>query len=126
MPHITIEYSANLDPKLNIEALVKALHEAAIGTGVFPLGGTRTRAIRHQVYAIADQAPENGFVHVSARIGHGRDAATKQRAGDLIFAALSAHTEKLFETSPLALSLEIVETETWKKNNIHKILEAKS
>lgn len=126
MPHITVEYSANLQPGLDIEALVEAVHDAAISTGVFPLGGTRTRALEHSVYAIADKDPENGFIHISARIGRGRNEDTKQRAGDIIFAALTSHTEHLFAQIPLALSLEIVETSTWKKNNIHKKLEAKS
>jgi len=126
MPHITIEYSANLTPELDIAALVDIVHDAAISTGVFPLGGTRTRAVKHSVYAIADKAPDNGFIHICARIGHGRDEDTKKRAGDVIFAALTTVTEQLFAQIPLALSLEIVETNTWKKNNIHKKLEAKS
>ena len=44
MPHITIEYSANLEPKLEIAKLVEKVHTAAAGTGVLELGGLRTRA----------------------------------------------------------------------------------
>ncbi|MDH4066138.1 MAG: 5-carboxymethyl-2-hydroxymuconate Delta-isomerase, partial [Acidobacteriota bacterium] len=39
MPHLTIEYSANLEPDVAVQDLVDALHRAAVETGVFPLGG---------------------------------------------------------------------------------------
>ena len=42
MPHLIVEYSANLEPALDIRGLVEALHEAALETGVFPIGGIRT------------------------------------------------------------------------------------
>jgi 5-carboxymethyl-2-hydroxymuconate isomerase len=44
MPHITIEYSANLDGRLDIDALIAAVHQAAIGTGIFePAHAARRR-----------------------------------------------------------------------------------
>ena len=44
MPHIVVEYSANLRERIGLHPLLERLHETAIATGVFPLGGTRTRA----------------------------------------------------------------------------------
>ncbi|MBV9079473.1 MAG: 5-carboxymethyl-2-hydroxymuconate isomerase, partial [Methylobacteriaceae bacterium] len=44
MPHIIVEYSANLDGAISPRRLVNGLHAAALETGVFPLGGLRTRA----------------------------------------------------------------------------------
>ena len=37
MPHLIIEYSANLEPEIQIRQLVDTLHAAAIATGVFPV-----------------------------------------------------------------------------------------
>lgn len=128
MPHILVEYSANLDPDIEIEELVVALHKAALATGVFPLGGTRTRAARRDVYAIADQHPDNTFIHVQLSIGEGRDVTTRHKAGEAIFATLTAATEKISNGRPLALSLSVSEIDSaasFKKNNIHDYVAAR-
>lgn len=125
MPHILIEYSANLDSAIEIAAIVTAIHEAALSTGVFPLGGTRTRAARREVYAIADQHPDNAFIHVQLAIGEGRSVDARHKAGKKIFAALTDATEEIAIHRPLALSLNITEIDSatsFKKNNIHDIV----
>jgi 5-carboxymethyl-2-hydroxymuconate isomerase len=57
MPHFTIEYSANLDSRLDMAAVVEVVRKAAIEAGIFPLGGIRVRAIRCEHYAIAAGNP---------------------------------------------------------------------
>ena len=57
MPHFTIEYSANLDSRLDMAEVVEVVRKAAIETGIFPLGGIRVRAIKCEHYAIADGNP---------------------------------------------------------------------
>ena len=41
MPHFTIEYSANLEPLLDMGKVVEVVRKAAAETGIFPLGGIR-------------------------------------------------------------------------------------
>ena len=69
MPHLIVEYSANLEPDLDMAHVISVLHEAALETGVFPIGGLRVRASRRDIYKIADGHPDNAFIHVQARIG---------------------------------------------------------
>ena len=85
MPHFTLEYSANLDDRLDIGAVVELVRRAAVQTGIFPLGGIRVRAIRCEHYAVADGNPEFGFLAMVLRLGEGRDLATRKRAGEAIF-----------------------------------------
>ena len=54
MPHLIVEYSANLERDVDIPRLVAAVHAAALETGVFPIGGIRTRAERRDIYQVAD------------------------------------------------------------------------
>jgi len=123
MPHIVVEYSANLRTRLGPQDLIDCVHQAALRTGVFPIGGTRTRAAERSCFRIADGHPDNGFVHVVLRIAHGRDLATRRRVGEEVFGAVCKFLEGVFERSPLGVSLEIQEIDpevSWKKNNLHE------
>ncbi len=128
MPHVIIEYSANVRERIALDRLIERLHTTAIGTGVFPLGGTRTRAVERRDYRIADGHPDNGFVHVTMRIGHGRDADTKMRAAQAVFDALCDHLGPLYDTAPLGISFEVQELDpvlNFKKNNLHEYVKAR-
>jgi len=94
LPHIVIEYSANLENRIELRELVRKTHEAALATGVFEVGGLRTRCARRDVYRVADGHPDNAFVTVNVRVGHGRDEATRHRAGKTIFEAVCAHAPR--------------------------------
>jgi 5-carboxymethyl-2-hydroxymuconate isomerase len=127
MPHFTIEYSANLDARLDMSQVVEVVRKAAVETGIFPLGGIRVRAIRCEHYAIADGAADYGFLDMVLRLGEGRDLATRKTAGEHIFRALSQHLDPVFAQSKFALSfdMQINDKETsWKRNNIHEALKA--
>jgi 5-carboxymethyl-2-hydroxymuconate isomerase len=123
LPHLIVEYSANIEDQIALDALLDKLHTCALRTGVFPIGGLRVRAHRADAYRIADKAPDNGFVHVTAIIGHGRPLDVQQRAGEELLAALTEHLQALYERSPLAISLNIQESHpvlNFKKNNLHE------
>jgi 5-carboxymethyl-2-hydroxymuconate isomerase len=129
MPHFTIEYSANLDKRLDMGKVVEVVREAAVETGIFPLGGIRVRAIRCEHYAIADGRGDYGFLDMVLRLGEGRDLATRKTAGEHIFRALSQHLDPVFSASKFALSfdMQINDKETsWKRNNIHEALKAEA
>ena len=127
MPHFTIEYSANLDAQLDMGKVVETVRNAAAETGMFPLGGIRVRAVRCEHFAIAVGNPNLGFLDMVLRLGEGRDLATRKKAGEHIFKALSAHLDPVFGESKFALSfdMQINDKETsWKRNNIHEALKA--
>ena len=122
MPHLTVEYSANLEGRADLEALCGRLLETVLETGLFEVGAVRVRALKADHYAIADRLPENSFIDLTFRIGKGRSVEEKKRTGEALFAAASAALAPLFETPHFALSLEIREIDadlSWKKNAIH-------
>ncbi len=128
MPHLIVEYSANLETVVDIPGLLAAVHRTALETGVFPIGGLRTRAARRSLYAVADSHPDNAFIHVQARIGTGRSPEVRQKAAEHIFAAVKAVTADAFANRPLGLTLEIVEIDpvgSLKHNNLHALVEAR-
>jgi 5-carboxymethyl-2-hydroxymuconate isomerase len=129
MPHFTLEYSANLDDRIDMGKVVEVVRKAAVETGIFPLGGIRVRAVRCEHYAIADGRPHFGFLAMVLRLGEGRDLATRKKAGEHIFRALSDLLDPVFAQSQFALSfdMQINDKETsWKRNNIHEVLKAEA
>ena len=129
MPHFTIEYSANIDKRVDMAAVVELVRTAAVETGIFPVGGIRVRAIKCEHYAIADGNPQLGFLSMVLRLGEGRDLPARQKAGEHIFKALSTHLDPVFASSKFALSfdMQINDKETsWKRNNIHEALKVEA
>jgi 5-carboxymethyl-2-hydroxymuconate isomerase len=123
MAHIIIEYSANLRGQFDLDGFLGAVHGAALATGVFPIGGIRTRAYAAEHYVIADGYLDNAFVHISLRVGHGRDVETRKRACEAIFAVACQQLGGVFERLPLGIALEMQEIDpvlTFKKNNLHE------
>ncbi|MCB5363830.1 5-carboxymethyl-2-hydroxymuconate Delta-isomerase [Pusillimonas sp. CC-YST705] len=133
MPHLTLEYSANLKADAHMQALCEKLarclaaYRSPEGLAVYPLGGIRVRALVCEDYGIADGRPDAAFVHANLRMGAGRSAAIRQATGDALFDIMKAHFEPIFQRTGLALSMEInefSEAGTWKHNNLHARLRA--
>lgn len=129
MPHFTIEYSANLDGRVDMARVVEVVRKAAVEAVIFPIGGIRVRAIKCEHYAIADGNPNHAFLDMVLRLGEGRDLATRKQAGEHVFKALSTYLDPVFAQMKFALSfdMQINDKETsFKRNNIHEALKAEA
>jgi 5-carboxymethyl-2-hydroxymuconate isomerase len=107
MPHIHIDYSANLEQRLDVAALCRTLRDAAVATGILPLEGIRVRAIRADHVVIADGNPDHAYLDISIRLRGGRTDAAKAEATTMIFSAAEAFCAEAMATSSLMLSLEM-------------------
>lgn len=129
MPHLTIDYSANLSADGDLPGLCRKLADCLIaqradGQAVFPIGGTRVRAFAADAWCIGDGSAEAGYVHAALKAGAGRSEATLRAAGDALFDVMKAHFDALYRRMGLALSLEVgefSEAGTWKHNNLHAL-----
>ncbi|MDQ1850234.1 5-carboxymethyl-2-hydroxymuconate isomerase [Gemmobacter fulvus] len=109
MPHIQIDYSPNLEPRLDVAGLCRALRDAAVATGVLPLAGLRLRATACTHVVIADGNPDHAFLDISLRLRAGRSPEAKAQATAQIFAAAEAFCADLLATSSFMLSFELRE-----------------
>ncbi|MCP5087068.1 MAG: 5-carboxymethyl-2-hydroxymuconate Delta-isomerase [Rhodobacteraceae bacterium] len=107
MPHISLEYSLNLETVVDVAKLCDVLRRAAINTEVFPLAGVRVRALPCAHYSIADGASHHGFIDISVRLRAGRPQEVRKEATAAIFAAAEAFLAPVMAARPLALSLEM-------------------
>jgi len=110
MPHVIIEYTANVEADARIPELMRVLNDVLIGyADVFPIGGIRTRALRLDQYRMADGAEDDAFIHVTFRIKAGRRKAVTGPICAAMFAAMRAHLADVFARRYLGLTLELVE-----------------
>lgn len=107
MPHIQIDYSANLEQRLGMAALCRALRDAAAATGILPLAGLRVRASAADHVVIADGNPAHGFIDISLRLRGGRTDAEKAAVTAALFAAAEGFCAGAMATSSLMLSFEL-------------------
>ncbi len=115
MPHLRIDYTANLDATADMGALCTTLAATLValrhddGSALFPLTGTRVMAWPAPHFAVADGQPGRAFVYLNLRITPGRSPAMIQRAGDALLASCKAHLASVFSEHAVGLTLQIDE-----------------
>ena len=115
MPHLDIQYTANLEADADMTGLCQKLTATLVGLRndadepVFPLTGTRVMAWPAAHYAVADGAPDRAFIYLLLRIKPGRSDAIKKKAGDAVLAAALAPFEPVFAQHAVGLTLEVDE-----------------
>ena len=107
MPHLTLEYTDNLD--FEVQPLLARLHEQVVATGAINLKGIKSRAVRHTEYRMADGDPQYAFVHVGLLIREGRPLEIQKEATRRVMAVLKDVFGPRFENGHLSLSVDLKE-----------------
>jgi 5-carboxymethyl-2-hydroxymuconate isomerase len=107
MPHLTLEYSDNIE--VDVQPLLARLHEEVVATGAINLKGIKSRAIKHTQYRIADGDPDYAFVHVGLLIREGRPIAIQKEATQRVMKVLKESFGHLFEKRKLSLTVDLKE-----------------
>ena len=119
MPHLTLEYTDNLD--FEVQPLLARLHEQVVATGAINLKGIKSRAVRHTEYRMADGDPQYAFVHVGLLIREGRPLEIQKEATRRVMAVLKETFGHRFEKEFLSLSVDIKEMREGIALTEHKI-----
>ena len=121
MPHLTLEYTANLT--FDVQHVLSRLHTELVATGAINLKGIKSRTIRHTEYRIADGDAGYAFVHVNLLIRAGRPLETQQEAAQRVLAVLKETVGCRFEDGYLSLSVDIQEMREGVALTLHNIPE---
>ena len=107
MPHLTLEYSDNIE--VDVQPLLARLHEEVVATGAINLKGIKSRAIKHTQYRIADGDPDYAFVHIGLLIREGRPIEVQKEATQRVMKVLKETFGHLFEKRKLSLTVDLKE-----------------
>jgi 5-carboxymethyl-2-hydroxymuconate isomerase len=115
MPHLVILYTPNLESKIDVSKLCRALADTMLiqldetGKQIFPTGGTRVLAYPAAHYAVADGKRDYGFVYLNLRMGAGRSDAIKKEAGRALIDCARTFFDPALKENLIGLTLQIDE-----------------
>ncbi|SAB89486.1 5-carboxymethyl-2-hydroxymuconate isomerase [Enterobacter hormaechei] len=124
MPHFIAECTDNIREQADLPGLFAKVNEALAATGIFPIGGIRSRAHWLDTWQMADGKHDYAFVHMTLKIGAGRSLESREAVGEMLFALIKTHFAELMAARHLALSFELDElhpTLNYKQNNVHAL-----
>jgi 5-carboxymethyl-2-hydroxymuconate isomerase len=87
MPHITVEYSANLGEPADLQRLFASFHEALASLGV-EIEDCKSRAYRCETYRVGAGGASRAFVHVTLAVLDRRSDDVQREAGERLLAIL--------------------------------------
>jgi 5-carboxymethyl-2-hydroxymuconate isomerase len=114
MPHLDIQYTANLEPLADMPGLCTKLAAMLVALQgesgpLFPVAGTRVMAWPAPHFAVADGQADRAFIFMLARIAPGRSNELKKMAGEALLATATEHLLPLLATHAIGLTVEMEE-----------------
>ena len=117
MPHVTVQYTANLD-RLDPDALLAAVNRALLDSGEFGALAIKSRAMRLEHFRIGEAGTDHAFVHASLKILPGRPLALRQAIAGSVLAAMQAATAPHALHCQFCVELETLDADTYTKAEI--------
>jgi 5-carboxymethyl-2-hydroxymuconate isomerase len=109
MPHITLEYSANVDQDIAFPQLFAEIHQTLSRVAGIAVANCKSRAVRRDVHFVAQGTGEEAFVHVEIRLLAGREPALRQEIGQRTLEILQNHFARSLARWQLQITVELVE-----------------
>lgn len=107
MPHLKLEYSANLNKELDPKKIFPACHQVIVDTIGANLFHCQSRVTCSDAFYIGDGNPLNAFVYLEVLLFEGRDLIKLQEMRDKLLKVL----ERALITSSLILQIAVHITE---------------
>ncbi len=108
MPHLIVEYSANLGPYPEAEALTALNAAVCASPELADEADLKTRLVRRESFEIGTAPAQRAFVHAQLRLLSGRSPEAKQDLGERVAGVLRRLTPRP-EGTLVQLSVEIVD-----------------
>ena len=115
MPHLVLEYTANLGQRDNPRKLMLTLHQVLHKTGGIRLDNCKSRIRSLDAYAIGDGDPDYAFAHLDVRFMAGRSAPVKQQIGQELLAVLQDEFRETLLQIQITVEIRDIDTGTYFK-----------
>ena len=109
MPHLTLEYSANVESPSDLPDLFARLHHVLAEVGGIKIENCKTRSRKVRDFLVATGGESQAFVHLDVRFLEGRPPETRQEVGEALLEALLQGFRESVERLELQVTVEIQE-----------------
>ena len=107
MPHLTLEYTANLDEWAGDEGVLLSLHRLLESTAGIKMENCKSRWRMAEEWLVGNGAAEAAFVHLDIRFLEGRPLEVKQALGHDALDILRDHFLEANDMVDLQITVEI-------------------
>jgi 5-carboxymethyl-2-hydroxymuconate isomerase len=107
VPHLILEFSANVLDEPDHARLLLDLHQALAETGLFSLSDFKGRAVRHADFAVAEGSPDRAFVALNVQVLDGRSDEIKTRVAEICARILRAAYPRTAAGRRLSLTVQV-------------------
>ncbi|MEE9902081.1 5-carboxymethyl-2-hydroxymuconate Delta-isomerase [Acinetobacter haemolyticus] len=109
MPHITVNYSAQLID-LDQQKLLQEINTSLIATALFDANDIKSRIFKDEMFLIGLGDVQDAYIHLKLYLLSGRSAAQKQTLGQDLLKALEQkkYLKSEFEF-PIQLCIEVID-----------------
>lgn len=109
MPHLTLEYTANLEQAAPTPGLMLALHHLLNAEAGIRIENCKSRWRRVDHWVVGAGQEESAFVHLDLRFMEGRPLEVQRAVGQGALTALRSHFKKAPSGVDLQITVEVGE-----------------
>ncbi len=117
MPHLILEFSANIIEKNNITELFQQCHTILADMLPTDIAGCKSRAVECNTNTIGNGDLENAFVHMTLKVMPGRTIDILNDVGNRLMEIMTDYFSGSLKELHLQITLEICHLETYFKVN---------
>jgi 5-carboxymethyl-2-hydroxymuconate isomerase len=107
VPHLTLEFTANLAEPVSLAGLLHELHGLITDAAGVQSKNLKSRAIRRDIFAIGQGERDEGFVHLEIALFCGRPPAIKEQIGRQSLALLERRFAPREDGPAVQITVEI-------------------
>jgi 5-carboxymethyl-2-hydroxymuconate isomerase len=109
MPHCILEYSSNINDKINLKKLLHDINTMLAGTGLFNLMDIKSRAVEHDLYVVGDGDPNRAFAGLTISIFSGRPDDVKANITESALQLLKDAFNTTLQEKKCSITVQLVD-----------------
>jgi 5-carboxymethyl-2-hydroxymuconate isomerase len=107
MPHLTLEYTANLQDRAPTPELLTSVHRVLERLGGIKIENCKSRWRKVEDWTVGEGQAPSAFVHLDLRFLEGRSEETKRAIGAATLEVLRAHFQPPDPEADLQITVEV-------------------
>ncbi len=109
MPHLTLEYTANINEAVNFADLFQQCHQVLVAGLPTQLASCKSRAVVREHYYVGDGDPQNAFVTLTVKVMPGRKPEILDKVAQELLAIVQQHFILATAQLNLQITVEVAE-----------------